>query len=96
MPRTVVLAWVISIGLVCKVASAGDLRCLVTGEGGLQADVKVTVKPGDAILTTGRDGLCLFTALAVGTYRVTAEKVAAGQLKGAVRDEVSVPGHRQA
>jgi hypothetical protein len=96
MRRTILLPLAMSVGLFWNTAWAGDLRCLVTGEGGLQPEVKVTVSPGDRTLTTGRDGMCLFTGLAEGSYRVSAEKVVAGELKGAVRDEVRVPASGRA
>jgi hypothetical protein len=90
MGRTVPFALVIGFSLVTSAAWAGDLRCVVTGKEGPQADVQVTVTPGGTTLTTARDGTCLFRGLREGTYRVTAEKTVGGQLRGAVADDVRV------
>lgn len=94
--RRTILAALVVVGLVGSTAWAGDLRCHVTDKAGPQAEVKVTVTPGGATLTTARDGTCLFRSLGEGTYRVTAEKTVAGKLRGAVHDEVRVPASGRA
>jgi hypothetical protein len=114
MRRMTPLILSVVLALVCTTASAGDLRCLVTGSGGVGVQEGVSVRawpaegvtqprPSESVMSagkksslqltkvTGSDGMAIFRGLGAGDYRVTAEKAVGVQLKGAVRDVVTIP-----
>ena len=86
--RTLLLVFA-ALGMLCGLASATDLECIVTRGGSLEDGVQVTLCPGGVTKTT-TGGMALFATVAPGEYTVTAQKTIGGTLYGALEEGVSV------
>lgn len=87
-PRAVLLVFA-ALGMLCGLASATDLECIVTRGGSLEDGVQVTLCPGGVTKTT-TGGMALFPTVAPGEYTVTAQKNIGGTLYGALEEGVTV------
>jgi len=86
--RTTLLVFV-ALSMLCGLASATDLECIVTRGGALEDGVQVTLCPGGATEPTNA-GMALFTNVAPGEYTLTAQKTIGTKLYGALEEGVSV------
>jgi len=90
MRWAIVWLCVVGIAVPFSIASAGEIKCHVTLGGADVAGATVTLEPGAVSQNTDAHGLCTFTGLAAGKYKLIAEKTVGGVLNGAISDVISL------